>query len=974
MNVKLRVLSAGVLFFIGQGIVAQTAKKDTTSTKEIEEVVVVAYGKQKKEAITGSVTELKAKELKEISSANIVQGMAGKVSGVQIFTGNGLPGEAPTVRFRGIGSINGSSAPLYVVDGVPFSGDIAAINNSDIESMTFLKDAASASLYGNRAANGVIIITTKKGKSGKPQFNLDLKAGVASRGIPEYAISSSIPEYYEYYYNLLKNTAISAGSSVADAHQSAIDDLITGSQGLGYNVTNVANNQLIDANGRFNSSAKVLYQEDWKDFLFKDGFYTNTYFSARSGTDNTTVFYSLGYEANDTYMVNSKWEKITGRITADSKLGSKLKFGGNLAYSFTKQNAPDGFNGGTAYSNPFQWSRFIAPIYPVHAYDAQGNIIKTSTGENAYDDGTGRYTGNVRRYGALQNPYATAINDIKVRKTNQIFAGGYATLNILKGLDFTYKVTGEFQNRRANELDTPLYGDAVDPNGRLYNWNRNISSLNQQQLLEYSTSLGKLNLNVLAAHESYKRDSDYMETHVTNGLLVDGIYSDMFATLVSAAGNGSPYSLDSYFGRINLDYDNKYFLTASARRDGSSRFHPDNRWGNFYSIGGSWVVSNEDFFKNNVVNYLKLKASYGEVGNDNLGYDFPYLDLYSVVQTTVSSPLISYNQVFKGNKDISWEKNKNFNVGLDLGLFNNRIKLDAEYFKKKTNDLLYMKPLPLSEGFASMPENIGDMENRGFEVNLSADVVRTQDFNINIFGNATFLKNEILALPDTSEGHIISGSHILKPGNSMYTWYMREFAGVNPNTGQALWTVVDANGNRSTTEDYNSASRIDTGLTAVPDVYGGFGLSVKYKNIDLTSNFAYQFGGTGYDSMWMSLMGGGLGENFHKDYYNTWSSTNTSALLPVVTADDTKQNYLTSTLGLIKNDYISLQNISLGYTFDKSLINSLGITNLRLFVTADNVYVWSKRKGYDPRMSIQGISSSNYSPIRTISFGANISF
>lgn len=977
MNVKLGVLTAGVLFFTGQMVMAQ---KDSTKVQDIEEVVVVAYGTQTKESLTGSVGVVKAADIKEITAANVVQGMTGKVAGVQVFSSNGLPGQAPTVRFRGVGSINGSSDPLYVVDGVPFSGNISAINSMDIESMSFLKDAASSSLYGNRAANGVIIITTKKGKKGRTQYSLDVRSGVAMRGIPEYSISNNVPEYYEYYYNILKNTAIADGLTPSAAHQAAIDGLITGDEGLGYNVTNVANDQIIGADGKFNPAAGVMYQEDWKKFLFKEGFYTNTFFSAAASTGDTSVYYSLGYEANDTYMVNSKWEKITGRIKADTKLGERLKFGGNLAYSFTSQNAPDGFDGSTAYSNPFQWTRSIAPIYPVHAYNANGTIIQTATGQNAYDDGTGIITGNIRTYGALQNPYATALNDIKLRKNNQIFAGGYGTFNILKGLDFTYKLTGEFSNLRANSFDTPLYGDAVSPNGRLTNWNTNITSLNQQQLLEYNKSFGELNLNALAAHETYKRNRDYMETHVTNGLLVDSVYSDMFATLVDARGNGTPYALESFFGRLNLDYANKYFLSGSLRRDGSSRFHPDNRWGNFFSIGGSWVVSNEDFFKNNVVSLLKLKGSYGEVGNDNLSSasverNFPYLDLYQVVQTTVTNPLISYNQVFKGNPDITWEKNKNFNVGAELGLLKNRLTIDAEYFEKRTNDLLFMKPLPLSQGFESMPENIGDMVNKGYEFNLNADVIQSNNFSLSLFGNATMFKNEILSLPTTNEGRIISGNYILKPGNSMYTWYLREFAGVNPVNGEALWTVVDqTTGERSTTETYNDATLIDTGITALPDVYGGFGMNIKFKNIDFGANFAYQFGGMGYDSMYMNLLSGGLGENFHSDFYNSWTTNNTSAQLPVITVDDAQQNYLASTLGLIKSDYISLQNISLGYTLNRDLIDFAGINSMRLYVLADNVHVWSKRKGYDPRMSVTGVSSSNYSPIRTISFGANITF
>lgn len=980
MNVKSKVLSAGVLFFIGQGLSAQI---DTTKVKDIEEVVVVAYGAQTKESLTGSVGEVKAAEIKNISAANVVQGLTGKVAGVQVFTQNGLPGQAPRVRFRGVGSINTTSEPLYVVDGVPYTGNIAGINNNDIESMTFLKDAAASSLYGNRAANGVIIITTKKGKKGRTQFNLDLKAGVASRGIPEYDILSSPSEYYEVYHKMLKNNFINNGQTEAAAHTAASNGLITGSTGLGYNVTNVANAEIIGLDGKFNPNASILYQEDWKDYLFKDGFYTNTYFSASGATDNTTFFYSLGYESNDTYMVNSKWEKITGRMKLDTKLGDRIKFGGNMGYSFMEQNAPDGFDGSTAYSNPFQWTRNIAPIYPVHLYNAAGILQTDDNGAPLYDDGTKNIDGRVRQYGQLQNPYATALLDIKKRKMNQIFAGAYGTVNIFDGLDFTYKITGEFYNNRANELDTPLYGDAVSPNGRLYNWNRNISSLNQQQLLEYNKNFGEFSIGVLAAHESFKRNSDYMETHVINGLLTNSVYSDMFATLVDARGNGSPYALDSYFGRLNLDYADKYFLSGSIRRDGSSRFHPDNRWGTFFSVGGSWIVSKENWFTNNFMNFLKLKASYGEVGNDNLSSytvtrDFPYLNLYSVIQTTNQVDTPPYNMTFKGNPDITWETNENFNAGLEFGLFNDRVTVDAEYFNRTTRDLLYMRPYPLYTGFAEIPENIGDMRNRGVEVSLGIDVVKTSNFKLNLNGNTTYFKNEVLSIPTVSgRDFIVDGNYIMKAGQSRYTWYMREFAGVNPETGAALWTVLnEATGERTTTENYSNATLIDTGIDALPDFYGGFGLDLKYKNIDFTANFAYQFGGKGYDSMWMNLMkrSSDVGTNFHKDYYNTWSFDNKDAALPIVLPNDATLQYSQSTLGLISSDYISLQNVSIGYTFDKDLLANTGLAGLRLYAVADNLHVWSKRKGYDPRMNITGISSSNYSPIRTISVGANVTF
>ncbi|ADQ82460.1 SusC/RagA family TonB-linked outer membrane protein [Riemerella anatipestifer] len=980
MNVKLRVLTAGAVFFIGaQSVVAQKAKKDTV--KEIEEVVMVAYGKQTKESLTGSVSEVKAKDIKDITTANVVQGMTGKVAGVQIATTNGLPGEEPTVRFRGVGSINGSATPLYVVDGVPFNGNIAAINNADIESMSFLKDASAAALYGSRGANGVVIITTKKGKQGKTRYSFDMKSGVSDRGVPEYNISRSPSQYYEYYYNVLRNQEIHGGATLADAHNSAVAGLIGGANGLGYNITNVANDQIITADGKFNPNASVLYQEDWAKTLFQKGFYTNTFFSASGATNATSFYYSLGYESNETYMTNAKFDKVTARVKADSKLGEKLKFGGNLSYSNMVQNVPDGFNGTTSYSNPFQFSRYIAPIYPVYAYAADGTPIYTTSGIRAFDDGTGRIAPFVRPYAQLQNPYATALYDIKTRKTNQIFASGYGTYSILDGLDFTYTVTGEYNNLRGYSFDTPLYGDAVDDNGRVYNWNNITVALTQQQMLTYNKKFGNLGVEAMLGHETLKRQFDTMSNYMKNGGLLDSPYANHFSVIADASGYGRPYALEGYLARLNLNYAGKYFLNANARRDGSSRFHPDNRWGNFYGFGAAWVVSKEKFLANlSWLNKFKLKASYGEQGNDNLDqygnnsfYDLPYKDYYRrVTMTTVADmSVLPATTVYRGNKDITWEKNANLNAGFELSLFGNRLNIDAEYFRRKSFDMLYTRPLPLHQGLTVIPDNLGDMENKGVEVTVSVDAIKTQDFNLSFNVNGTSLKNRILRLPNTP---LVSGNFILEEGGSMYTWRMREFVGVNPDTGAALFAVLKADGTKTTTETYSDATLINTGKTSVPKYYGGFGINTSYKNFDFTANFAYQLGGWGYDYEWMGLMGAGRGQNFHSDFYNTWSVDNKSANLPVVLPENDKLYYGMSTMGLIKSDYLSLQNVSLGYTFDRDLINSTGIDRLRVYIMSDNVHVWSKRKGYDPRMSYTGSASSSFSPLRTIALGLNVGF
>ena len=422
----------------------------------------------------------------------------------------------------------------------------------------------------------------------------------------------------------------------------------------------------------------------------------------------------------------------------------------------------------------------------------------------------------------------------------------------------TYNVTGEFSNTRNQSLDTSLYGDAVSVNGRLYNTNQNTTSVTHQQLLTYDKKFNKFGLQVLAGHETLDRQFDYMQTHVINGILVNSPYSDQFGIVNGISGYGSPYATEGYFARLNMDYAGKYFINANFRRDGSSRFHPDNRWGSFYGIGGAWIASKENFLSNvSWLNNLKFKASYGEQGNDNLGYNFPYLNQYSVVQTTnAAETTISMNQTFYGNKDITWEKNANLNIGFEVDLFNNRLSIDAEYFNRKSYDMLFMKPISLTSGFPSQPQNIGDMVNRGVEITTKFDVVRSENYKFTVNANTTYLENEILKL---SQPEIVDGSYLLKPGNSRYTWRMREFVGVNSTNGAALFAVVNpTTGARTSTSTYASGTLIDTGKSAVPKFYGGFGFDFNVYKFDLGVNFAYQLGGWGYDSNWMTLMAMGL--------------------------------------------------------------------------------------------------------------------
>lgn len=961
--------------------------KMNSSENILDDVVVVAYGKQKKEAITGSVGVVKSAEITKTTTSNAMQGLVGKIAGVQVVNNNGMPGDAPILRIRGISSINGQSSPLYVVDGAPFNGDLASINNADIESISVLKDASAAALYGSRGANGVVIVTTKKGKKGKLNVTFDSRVGFTSRAVKEMNLISDEKNYYEAYFQLMKNDLMfNGGLSNIDAATNAASTLISGSPySLAYNAFNIANNQLINPNtGKVNGNPSLKWNEDYADFLFGSGVYQNSYLSVSGGNENTIHMFSVGYEKNEGYVVNSGFEKISTRMSIDSKISDYFKIGGTSSYSHTVQNYLDGYTGGTTYSNPFAWTRATAPIYPVHLYDNNGVQAFDSNGNPIYDDGTGNNGDpnyNVRPYASLQNPYATALYDIKEFKADNLFTNGYFKVNFTKDFDFNYSVTGELYNTNDRSMDTPLYGDAVNRGGDVSYSNSRIFALTQQQLLSYRKSYKNHNFDILLGHENMQRRNDFVSASRSKLLLPDSPYVNQAAVITGNGAGTTFYETEAYLARLNYDYKGKYFLNSNFRRDASSRFHPDNKWGNFYGVGLAWVLSKEAFMSNvKWIDSFKLKSSYGEQGNDNiantaLGFTAlrPYDDEYVVNSTFDASLPFSFTITpFQGNKEITWEKKKNTNIGFEFEGFKRRIKIDAEYFIQKSKDLLYLRPLSPSSGRQYKPENIGDMQNVGYEISVDANIIKNKDWKIDLSANTTTYKNKITRLIDNGKPNNfqVSGIRILEEGGSVYDFYMREFVGVNPASGASQYLKDDG----TITENYSEATLNKIGKTSIPDFFGGFGLNTVYKNFDISVNFAYQFGGYGYDSNYMDRMSGGLGENIHSDFYNTWTPENTNASLPRMDVEDSKLNYGTSTLGLIKSDYLSIQNIALGYNFNKSYVQKIGLNNLRFYALIDNVHLWSKRQGYDPRLSLTGGSDNKYSLLRTISLGVNVQF
>ncbi|MFQ6603467.1 SusC/RagA family TonB-linked outer membrane protein [Flavobacterium sp. C3NV] len=964
--------------------------------KELDEVVVVAFGTQKKQEITGAVAKVDSKMLENSQSSNAVQSLTGKVAGVQISANSGQPGEAPQVRFRGIGSISSSNAPLYVIDGIPYNGDINAIATQDIESISFLKDASSNALYGSRGANGVIIVTTKKGKKGQLKITYETKIGVNSRAVPEYDIITDPGDYYKAVYNRIKNGLIYTGQTPENAGNTAAQNLINGkTYSLGYNNYNVPNNQVINPlTGEINADAKLLYHDDWSKALFRDAIRQEHYLSLSSSTDNLSSYLSMGYLSDDGYTINSNFERVTLRANVDYTVSNKIKLGANVNYAHSNKNAPISQVSSSTYSNLFNWARSIAPIYPIWQRDDNGAIITNGDGSRSYDFNQS----GERQYGSNLNPYATTLLNTNLSEENKFGARGYVSIDFLKDFNFRYNIGYDLLSGYYLNTATGLGGDAVGAKGRIGTATKNEYTLTNQQLLSWKKTFGSHSFDVLVGHESSDFISKMLAGQKSNIVIPDLTELSNATRYGYVDGYNDLYKVEGYFSRLNYNYKNKYFLNGSFRRDGSSVFSPENRWGNFYGLGGAWSVMKESFFpKTKWITDLRIKGSYGEQGNDNIYYPsssqinhrsffdsernyYAYKTQYEILPN--SEEEASALNVFEAERNIKWEKSKNLNIGFDIVLFD-RISLEAEYFERNVSDLIYNFPIALSTGTSFVSKNIGDMGNKGVEVNLGIDIVKSENFDFNIWGNATHYKNKVTSLPIAFTNDI----YRFEVGAPAYSYFLREYAGIDKTNGDALWymDVKDAEGNvtgKAITNVYGNATQYLSSKSANPDVYGGFGTLVRFKDITFQASFAYQFGGYMYDGVYQKEMYSGsdnIGQNYHKDVTKAWSIDNPNSDIPRIDHISTYQMG-TSDYFLTKSDYISLQDVSISYDFKNSKLADLGIQSTKFTLMGSNLALWSERKGLDPRLSNLGSRTNNgqslnvYGVMKSISFGLTVNF
>ena len=962
-----------IVSFIGMetqevGIKANLTIRLKSANEKLDEVMVVAYGTAKKSSFTGAAEVIKNEQLEKMNVVSVTKALEGTSPGLQVMGGTGQPGSGAEIRIRGIGSLSSSSAPLYVLNGVVFDGDISSINPDDIESISVLKDAASAALYGARGANGVIMIQTKKGNAEKSTLSVKAVWGFSSRAIPEYS-RIGIKDYYETSWEAYRNALVGTGQSMEKASEYAAANLINKQLG-GYNNYNIPADKLIGADGKVDASARLLYHDNWGDALFRTGLKQDYMLSMSGGSDKTTYYLSLGWLDEEGIMTRTDYQRFTARANINSQFTDWFNLEGNMGYTNDKSNQMMQA-AGTYAINPFFYSRMIAPIFPIYKRDEQGNYILDSEGNKVFD------YGEKRPFNGRTNNLATLIHDAVWNQTDNFNINVTAGTKFLR--NFTFKVSGsaDILNRRYTKMYNNKFGDAANVRGRGRVEALRIESLTFNQILNFNKELGLHNVSAMVGHESYR----YVEKSVfaqRTGFPLEMSNDLVFgAQLEDGSSQTDEHAIEGWFGQVGYDYANRYYISGSYRRDGSSRFYKDSRWGDFWSVGASWRISQEAFMKNaKWMDNLKLKVSYGVQGNDNILDEnknpyyyawqnffepYPNHDFGGVIHSTT------------GNRDLHWEKNTNFNVGLEFS-FLNRIRGEVDYFIRKGEDMLYAVPVPYSTGLPSIVQNAASMDNKGIELQLSFDILKERAFKWTLDLNLTHYKNKLTKL---TQDEVWVSTKKWVEGGSIYDFWLMKWAGVDAENGDELWWYKNGDAWEKT-NDYSLASKDPKSKqyvgSAIPKVYGGFTNNFSWKGLNLSVFFSYSVGGKMYDSNYQRLMhAGSLGHAWHKDILKRWRKPGDVTDVPRI--EKGNRNISKSSNRFLKDaSYLSLRNINLSYTLPAEWSSRVGMSSVKVFVSGDNLVTFTKLKGMDPTQAFSGVSDNTYVPNRVVSVGLNINF
>ena len=973
----------------------------------LEETIVVAYGTATKSSFTGSAAMVKAETIENRVTTNVTNALSGTTPGVQVIGSSGDPASGgASIRIRGFGSMSASNAPLYIVDGMPYDGSISDINPSDVESMSVLKDAAASAIYGARGANGVVLITTKRAQSSDAVVKFDAKWGSNSRLIPQYDVINDPALYYETHYKMLYNSQVYAGKTPAEAYAFADANLFDEKNGgLGYKVYSVPEGQkFIGTNFKLNPNATLGYSDgtytyipdNWYDETFHNSFRQEYNLSVSGRKDKFSYYASAGYLDDGGIVSNSDYHRFTARVNADYQAKKWFKVTTNVSYSHSDSKAASYDSGYGSSGNVFYITNNIAPIYPLYVRDAEGNIMY----ENGYKVYDANQT-NFKRPNIMGN--AVRDNEINSKKSYADVLNGKVGVVIspIEGLDITANAGLMNDNTRYNYLYSAFAsGSSVD--GQASVGHQRMFALNTQYLVSYKTDFkgSKHNFDVLAGYELYSLKIQSLSG--SNDHLFDPTVGELGNADGTSQKNVSSYTADyitqGFLARAQYDYDGKYFISASYRRDASSRFAKGHRWGNFGSVGAAWLISQEGFMSGaDWVNMLKLKASWGVQGNDSLYPNsssaikyYPYADNYTHSYNEETGDY-SLTLSYKGNQDLTWESSHAFNVGVDFELFNGYLNGTVEYFSRTTVDLLYSKDVPLSSGNPTgmYPVNVGSIRNNGVEVTLGGNIIITKNIQWDWNFNISHYTNKILALDESVAENGIRGSYfIYKIGGSLYESYIHKFAGIDPETGKGLYyqKVLDKEGNwtgeTKTTDVFADSDQFENG-SILPKVYGGFGTTLRVYGVDLSVQLAYQAGGKYYDGTYQSLMhtSNGVGTAWHKDALKAWTPENPNTNVPRLDGD-TSVGQTAVDCYFISSNYLSVNNVTLGYTFPKKWMDKIKVAGLRVYVAGDNLAVTSARKGVDPRFSVglgsmtsnSGLNSGGYAAMRTITGGLTLTF
>ncbi|HEX6181740.1 MAG TPA: SusC/RagA family TonB-linked outer membrane protein [Chitinophagaceae bacterium] len=953
---------------------------DSSTARVLDSAVVVAYGAQKKSSVTGAIAQISEKQIARRPITNIADALTGSAPGIQSTLSSGQPGGAPNLRVRGFGSISAGSSPLLVVDGIVYDGDLSSINPSDVASMSTLMDAASAALYGSRGSNGVILITTKKGssKNKKPAVQFKMSHGINERMLPEYGRIDAYGYYplmWEFYRNGLTTNQ---GGYLANKYASEnIKSL------LGYNPFNVPDKEIVDVNGKLNPDAKLLYADDldWEKAATRKGYRQEYTISFNGGTETADYYASIGYVGEKGYTNSADFKRLNARVNANARLTSKIRTGLNIYGSSASTNQTPAYGTGFIV-NPFYFSRAMGPIYPVHAHSANGDYVLDEFGNHVYDDGV--HLSGFRPFAAGRNAIAEEELNVNYLTGISLGARAYVDVTLMKDLKFTSNIGMDQETGESYSYLNPIIGDGA-PSGSLSRGNSRVRSYTFNQLLNYTKRLSGHTVEAMIGHENYDRKTVGFSTTV-RGQIAPGKNLELgnFSTVSEAPISSTiEKKIESYLSRVNYDYRNRYFFTASARRDGNSYFAADNRWANFWSVGGAWRISEEDFFHVPHVNELKLKVSYGKVGNDAVGA-YAYQGGYSV-NNNGQEPGYIYAVI--PNESLTWESLNNLNAGIEFSLFKDRISGYAQYYNKVSSGLVFAVPQPLSgggtpDGVYMIWQNIGSMYNRGIEVSLTGAVIKQRNFDWNVTLNASTLKNEITKMPETNK-EIISGTKKLSVGHSIYDYWLISYKGVDAANGDALYELdpkrtydddfpygypdKTINGVQHTT--VAARGKYDYQGSAIPDLYGSIRNDFRYKNFTLDLLLTYQLGGLTYDGVYGGLMTPNFGQSLHKDMDKRWKQTGDQTDIPRLDYGRTGDFYAASSRWLTSATSLTINTVNVGYTFNRSILQRLKLSGLQTYLSAENVYQFSSRTGMNVLQSFNGTTGDVFLPRRVYSLG-----